>query len=72
MPHKPPKHSPEIQLALDKEQERYFKALEKLHKEQEATSGMMLDDRELDLTSEHYQNIGKILGKQNESKDEDN
>ena len=64
--------SPEIQLAIEKECARYQKALAKLRKEQEATRGMMIDDRELDLTSEYYHNIGKILENQNKSKDEDN
>ena len=56
-----PSHSPQTQLALDKEKERYLKALEKLHDEQDAKLGMMLDDREQDLLAEHYRRVAEIL-----------
>jgi hypothetical protein len=59
---------PENQLALEKEQERYFKALAKLRKEQEATHGTMIDDRKLDLTYEHYRRIVEISQKQKTKK----
>ena len=53
-------HTPEIQLSIEKEYARYQKALAKLRKEQEATRGMMIDDREQDLLENHYRRIAKI------------